>query len=171
MSQSQFIASETADFRKETFDIGNLQDEIRADQVCGQLLQLFARSLVEEKNLPPEQAGAQARGADYFLREFVIPDRRENIYDLRPERVRQFAGNWYIVKNLEPNIKELGQILEGIRSFYEFCLRSGKVSSELVEGVQKECAAVDYYQGRIEDFWAIEDDGYLSWEKKCSLKD
>jgi hypothetical protein len=126
---------------------------------------------VENEKLPAAQAGALAHGADYFLREFIIPDRRENIFALRPGRVRQFAGNWYIVRNLEPNMRELANILKGIEAFYDWCFRVGKVSVELVETVRQECSQLDYYRQRIEDFWAIEGDGYLAWERECTLKE
>jgi hypothetical protein len=158
-------------FARESFEIHNLQDEIRADQLCQRLLQLFRSDLEEKDRLSPAQAGALAHGADYFLREFVIPDRRENIFALRPGRVCQFAGNWYIVRNLEPNMAELKNILQGIASFYAWCFKVGKVSAELAETVRKECQLLDFYRQRIEDFWAIEGDGYSAWERECTLKE
>jgi hypothetical protein len=158
-------------FARENFDIRGLQDEARADELCGRLLRVFARALVEEEHLPPEEAGALAHGADYFLREFVIPDRRENLFALRPGRVRQFAGNWYIVRNLEPNLAELSGILRGVEAFYVFCRRIGRVGDELVESVRRECADLDFYRRRIESFWAIEGDGFEAWERQCSLKE
>jgi hypothetical protein len=158
-------------FAMENFEIRNLQDEIRVDELCQRLLHRFRQDLVENEKLQAAQAGALAHGADYFLREFVIPDRRENIFALRPGRVRQFAGNWYIVRNLEPNMRELANILKGIEAFYDWCFRVGKVSVELVETVRQECSQLDYYRQRIEDFWAIEGDGYLAWERECTLKE
>jgi len=158
-------------FARESFEIHNLQDEIRADELCQRLLQCFRHELMEHEKLPPAQAGALAHGADYFLREFVIPNRRENIFVLRPGRVRQFAGNWYIVRNLEPNMAELEGILQGIAAFYAYCATVGKVSAELAETVRQECSLLDFYRQRIEDFWAIEGDGYLAWERACTLKE
>jgi len=158
-------------FAKASFEIRTLQDEIRADALCQQLLQRFCRELVEGGQLSPQEAGTLAHGADYFLREFVIPDRRENIFELRPGRVRQFAGNWYIVHNLEPNLTELQDFLEGIAAFYAFCCKIGKVDEELAETVRGECAQLDYYRQRIDAFWAIEGDGYLAWERECTLKE
>ena len=158
-------------FESTSFEIHDLQDEIRADQLCQRLLQCFRRDLEKEDKLPPAQAAALAHGADYFLREFVIPDRCENIFRLRPGRVRQFAGNWYIVRNLEPNMAELGAILQGTAAFYAYCARVGKVTAELAETVRQECSLLDFYRQRIEDFWAIEGDGFLAWERACTLKD
>jgi hypothetical protein len=155
----------------ELFDIASLDDEIRADQSCVQLLQIFCRHLIEEQGLAPRAAGALAHGADYFLREFVIADRRENIFTLAPGRIRQFAGNWYIVKNLDPNMAELTAILQGTQAFYSYCGTIGRVAPEVVEQVGRECGELAYYQGRIESFWAITGDGYQRWEGQCSLKD
>jgi hypothetical protein len=171
MTGYSFSDQEEQLFARESFEIHNLQDEIRADQLCQRLLQCFRRDLKEMDKRLPAQAGVLAHGADYFLREFVIPDRRENIFVLRPGRVRQFAGNWYIVRNLEPNMAELESILQGIAEFYAWCARVGKVSAELAETVRQECSLLDYYRQRIEDFWAIEGDGYLAWERECTLKE
>jgi hypothetical protein len=157
-------------FKKENFDVRTLEDEIRVDGLCQSLLRLYYLDLVEQGS-SPETAGVLTWGADYFLREFVIPDRRENIFDLRPGRTRQFAGNWYIAKNLEPNMEELDNILRGVRAFYEYGHKGGKVSEETVGSVRRECAKLDYYRQRIEDFWAIEGDGFVAWERECSLKD
>ncbi len=157
-------------YARENFEVRNLDDEIRVDGLCRQLLQEFHHELLHAGALPPETAGALAHGADYFLREFVIPDRRENIFSLSPWRVRQFAGNWYIVRNLEPNMAELTGILHGVAAFYDFCRRAGMVTDELAAEVRAECAELDYYRRRIDSFWAIEDDGYRAWEEECSLK-
>jgi hypothetical protein len=171
MSSYSDSNSEEAVFRREDFDIRTLQDEIRAEQHCGRLLKLFFRTLVERDNCSSLEAATLARGADYFLREYLIPDRRENIFSPRPGRIRQFAGNFYIVRNMEPNMEELQSILQGVEIFYEFCRAIGKVPLVLVEQVRGECREADFYRKRIEDFWNIEGDGYLEWERACSLKD
>jgi hypothetical protein len=156
-------------FAIEEFEIRNLQDEIRVDRLCSDFLKFFYLDLVEEGR-SAEEASALAYGADYFLREFVIPDRRENIFALRPGRMRQFAGNWYIVRTLEPNMVELDGILAGTLAFYRYCRKVSKVNESLLSDMEKDCADRDYYRDRIEAFWAIVDDGYLAWEKECSLK-
>jgi len=156
-------------FRKENFDVQTLEDEIRIDSLCQRLLRLFCLDLVEEGRSRAE-AGLLTWGADYFLREFIIPDRRENIFDPTPGRVRQFAGNWYIVKNLEPNMEELGYILRGIVAFYEYGRKIGKVAEEVVQDIRRDCGELDFYSSRIKTFWEIEGDGYSAWERECSLK-
>jgi hypothetical protein len=170
MTDFHFADSKKGPFNKDHFDIRDLQDEIRADELCGHFLQIFYRAIVEDEKFHKEDAGLLAHGADYFLREFVIPDRRENIFELSPGRVRQFAGNWYIIKNLEPNMKELRGILQGIEAFYQYCEKTGMVSSDILDNVHKECADLEFYRQRIESFWAIEGDGYQRWEQECSLK-
>jgi hypothetical protein len=170
MSESTCSNDELHRLGPELFDITTLDDEIRADQACVQLLQIFCRDLIEKQGATPLNAGALANGADYFLREFVIADRCENIFTLTPGRIRQFAGNWYIVKNLEPNMAELTAILQGTQAFYSYCASIGRVTPELLAQVEAECSEADFYQERIESFWAIEGDGYLAWEGQCSLK-
>ncbi len=171
MTSQQISEKHPEAFATEKFDIANLQDEIRVEQLCTEFLKIFYLDMVEDQKLAPEDASALAYGADYFIREFIIPDRRENIFKLRPGRVRQFAGHWYITKTLEPNLSELGDILVGVQAFYDYCLKVNKVSAELLADIKKDCAALDYYGERIESFWAIKDDGYQAWTRQCPLED
>ena len=170
MSESSF-SSAAGDFAPQRFNIQTLDDEIRVDLLCQEFLKLFYCDLVESQGLHPEAASALAYGVDYFLREFVIPDCQENIFALRPGRVRQFAGNWYIVRTLEPNLVELGSILRGVDAFYAFCLRQQKVSPALRELVGGESADLAFYEARIKAFWEISGDGFSAWDQACPLRD
>lgn len=157
-------------FIPDNFEIRNLQDEIRVNDLCDRLLKLFYLHQIEEEKLDAEHASSQAYGASYFLKDFVVDHYRENILLLNPHRVRQFAGNWYIVKNLEPNMVELQGILEGVKTFYRYCAKVGLAETERAAGIEKECSDLDFFHDRIERFWTIEKDGYIPWEAGCSLK-
>lgn len=170
MSDHNVTGDQEPLFAPERFEVRNLQDEIRVDRLCSEFLKCFYLDLVEEGR-SAEEASALAYGADYFLREFVIPDRQENIFALRPGRMRQFAGNWYIVRTLEPNMAELEGILSGTLAFYRYCRKVNMVDESLLADIEKDCADRDYYGQRIESFWTIVNDGYLAWEQGCSLKD
>ncbi len=152
---------DSAAFAEANFDIATLEDEIRVDVLCSRLLQTFCRDLVAAGE-EPLRAGQLARGADYFLREFIIADRHDNLFRLDPLRVRQFAGHWYIIRNLEPNVAELRDLLAGVAEFYRYCADHGKVTRSCADTVAVACQNLDYYAGRIEDFWAIVDDGFAA---------
>lgn len=156
-------------FAPEHFQITTLDDEIRVDQLCVQLLRIFCRDLIEQ-GLEPLAAGELARGADYFLRDFMIAECRKNIFTLAPGQIRQFGGNWYIVRNLEPNLVELGGILKGVAAFYRYCLERQRISPAIMEQIDAECALTDYFSARIERFWAISGDGYQAWVTECPLE-
>ncbi|MBN1140618.1 MAG: hypothetical protein JXB25_02300 [Deltaproteobacteria bacterium] len=158
-------------FEKERFSFGSLQEEIVVDRLCQNLLRVFCRELSLCQGFTAEAAGGKAHGADYFLRDFVISERRKNIFEVTPRDVTVFAGNWYIVKNLEPNIEELSEILAGIDSFFEFCHNHGIISEERRRELSEACSQLEFYRQRIDDFWAIEKDGYFRWEAECTLKD
>ncbi|HEY6872402.1 MAG TPA: hypothetical protein VI298_06725 [Geobacteraceae bacterium] len=155
---------------KDDFRLGSLEDELRVDGLCQKLLMRFYFQLLED-GLPPDQATLLANSADYFIRDFVVAIKERNIFDERPGLVRQFAGNWYIVNTLEPNDAELSRHLEGIRAFYRFLRARGLISAEYLGLIERECDDRDYYAGRIDSFWAITGDGYLAWERECSLKE
>ncbi len=158
-------------FPETAFSITTLEDEIRADRLCHQLLRRFAADLVATAGFDPAAAGALAHGADYFLREFVIGDRHENILQLQPRRLRQFAGNWYIVRNLEPNLNELLAILEGVTVFYHYLAEQGLVPPPLAAAFSTEAGAVEFFRDRIDAFWAIDNDGYSRWDRTCPVGD
>ena len=158
-------------YAPETFDIHSLEDEINADERCGQLLVEFLRHLVKNLDLPPEKASSMVRGTDYFLRDYVISFCRENIFSLRPGQVRKFGGNWYIVRNLEPNFSELESILGGIKAFYRWAQSIGWISPLLADQIDSECALGNFFKKRIQSFWAIEGDGFRQWDLECSLKE
>jgi len=163
-------SAEDKAFAPENFDVLNLEDEIAADQLCARFLQNYFRHLVETENIPTVEAARLARGADHFLREFIIPEMRDNIFAISSNRVRQFAGNWYIIKTLEPNAKELGDILDGVKSFYRYCLETARVDPPRYEAILRECDQLEYYRQRIDSFWDIEGDGFFAWDADCPLK-
>ena len=155
---------------KTAFDVLSLEDEIRVDKLCVDLLRHLYLDLAVRGEMPATQAGGFCQGADYFLREFVVGDRRENLFAIQAVRVRQFAGHWYIIRTPEPNLDELRQVLDGTAEFYLFLARQGLVAADRASAIASECRELDYYRKRIEDFWAIENDGYEAWRQACPLE-
>jgi len=155
--------------QKGNYAITTLTEEIRADQHCAALLRQFHRHLLEEQQLPPLDAGALAAGADYFLREFIIGSRRENILEIPAERIRQFAGNWYIIRNLEPNLEELTDMLRGTAAFYRYGVGLNLVAAHSAGEISAECDKLGDFARRIEEFHAIRNDGFRAWDRACPL--
>ena len=153
----------------ESYAIKTLEDEIRVDKLCKLLLQQYHQYLLENNNISPLQAGAHASGADYFLRDFMIDNRRINILEISPELIHRFAGNWYIISTLEPNMSELESILLGIQAFYHFCAEQKMVAPEKAEEIQQACSRIDYYRQRIDSFNEITGDGFIAWNSSCPL--
>lgn len=156
-------------FKKHLFDIIDVDSEIRADQLCYQLLTQFRDFLLHEANFAPEDAGKLAGSADYFLRDFIIGDRHENIFDVTPYRVKQFAGNWYIIKNMEPNMPELENYLAGISSFFRYLEKMEAFDTNTRKKIDVECEKIEYYSERIESFWDLKDN-YGEWDAEIPLK-
>lgn len=151
------------------FNISSLDDEILVDKLCVDLLKHLFLHLTRQAGLEPEQAGELCHGADYFLREFIIADRNDNLFEISPERVRQFAGHWYIIRTLEPNMVELSRILAGIDVCYGFLAGQGLISANLAQSVSKICREHAVFARRIEDFWSLQEGGYDAWRAECPL--
>jgi len=166
MTASKTLDSNDPSFAPEHFLPGSLSDEIRIDQLVVSLLSTFCHDSVAA-GVDPLRAGALARGADYFLRDFVIDHCRDNLFLLPAGRVRHFAGNWYIIKTIEPNRSELAEILLGIEAFYRYAHEHGKITECSYQEISAACADLDYYEERINAFWEISADGYQSWDVSC----
>jgi hypothetical protein len=154
---------------KTDFEVVTLEDELRVDGLCRELLFAFYQDRLDA-GMDEHEATLLANSADYFVRDFVIGARMLNILDETPGIVRKFAGNWYIVNTLEPLRAELTGHLNGIREFYHFLRRHEAIDDAFLAQIDKECSDIDYYDLRIDSFWAIEGDGYYEWAEECSLK-
>jgi hypothetical protein len=152
-------------FKPSAYDLADLADEIRVDGLCHELLKHFHQQLLQDNE--PLAAGSMAAGADYFLRDFMIDHQRANIFDLSAQRVRSFAGNWYIVNTLEPNIAELESLLSGVAQFCQFCAEHQLTAPEQAQQAAATCRDIDYYRERIDSFYAIVDNGFSAWNTSC----
>jgi hypothetical protein len=155
---------------KNDFTPGTAEDDLRVDHLCKRLLMNFYNALLAD-GLSPDEATELANGADYFIRDFVVDFKSLNLFAAQPGIVRQFAGNWYIVNTLEPDIRQLARHLSGIKAFYRFLCDQQLISADYLNTIEKECDDLACYGSRIDSFWKIEGDGYLAWERECSLKE
>ena len=155
---------------KDDFTLGTMEDDLRVDRLCKELLRSFYDRLLTD-GLSPDEATALANGADYFIRDFVVDFKALNLFAEQPGIVRQFAGNWYIVNTLEPDIRQLARHLRGIRAFYRFLRDHELISADCLNNIEKECDDLSFYESRIDSFWEIKGDGYLVWERECTLKE
>jgi hypothetical protein len=154
---------------KSDFQIGTLEDELRVDGLCRELLMTFYHERIAS-GVSEHDATLLASSADHYLRDYLIGVRQFNLLESDPDVVRQFAGNWYIVNTMEPVIDEIAAHLNGIREFYRFLGSIEAVDAGFLRAVEQDCADLSYYQSRIDSFWGISGDGYLEWERACSLK-
>ncbi|MCK9172802.1 MAG: hypothetical protein AB7T15_01725 [Desulfuromonas sp.] len=150
------------------YQIDSLTDEIRADQNCATLLRQIHQQLLQQGE-SPLQAGLLARGADYFLRDFLIGHRRQNILCPAAEAVWQFGGHWYIIQNLEPDLDILMDILSGVATFYRLLNEQFPLPPATLERLLRDCHQRDIYACRLEQFWGLAPDGYDKWRQDCPL--
>jgi hypothetical protein len=80
-------------FEHADFDFDGLEDELRVDGLCRQLLERFYIYL-QNSGLTPEQASGLAYSADYFVRDYLIDFLQQNILRPLSGHVRYFAASW-----------------------------------------------------------------------------
>lgn len=154
---------------KSDFQIETLDDELRVDTLCRELLITFYNERIAS-GLSEHDSTLLANSADYYLRDYLIGARQQNLLDSDPAVVKKFAGNWYIVNTMEPVIEEIDAHLKGVREFYLFLLSINAIDEQFYRLIEKDCLDSGYYKSRIESFWDIKGDEYFQWERECSLK-
>ena len=170
MRRTEPQPNQTDPFDAENYTIGTLEDEIRADQTCKVLLKLYHQYLLKDKSISPLEAGTQASGADYFLRDFMLDNRRTSPFKLSADLVRRFAGNWYIISTLEPNMVELKNILAGVSCFADFCVANNMIGQPLAKKINQSCSNIEFYQQRIDSFNDLSGDNFTAWNNDCPLQ-
>lgn len=156
-------------FDPKIYSFITLEDEITADNNCKALLKLYHQYLLKNDGFSPLEAGSMASGADYYLRDYMIDNRRTNIFKISPELIYGCAGNWYIVNNLNPTMTELVSILTGTSHFYRFCAEKKLIDPLTSEQIDLACSRHDYYQQRIESFNDLLGDGFSAWNQACPI--
>ena len=151
------------------FNLTTLEDELRVDGLCRELLMAFYHEKAAS-GMSEHDATQLANSADYFVRDYLVGTRQMNLLETEGKEVRRFAGNWYIINTLEPDITELSVHLKGICEFFRFLAEKENISYEAFAGIECNCASLEFYRSRIESFWDIQGDGYYEWEAGCSLK-
>lgn len=162
------MSQPTITFEHEDFDFETLDDELRVDGLCRQLLEQFYNHL-QYSGLTPENASCLAYSVDYFVRDYLLDFLQQNILRPLPGHVRYFAANWYITRTLEPEMAVLGQHLTGIVAWYRFLRERHLIAADELVEIEQDAAQIDYYHNRIERFLALAGDGYEAWDRECPL--
>lgn len=157
------------EFEHDDFESASLDDELRVDGCCQELLKRFYLYLVG-RGMTPEQASELAFSADLYLRDYVVDFARQNVSRPQPGIVRRFAATWFITHTLDPEMRILERHLAGVRELYRYLHGQHLISREELDFLEDETAQTDYYRQRIESFLTIVDDGYFAWEAECPLR-
>lgn len=159
----------TTTFNPQDFILRDDLDFARVDGLCRELLMNFYHDLVAS-DLLENQATQYASSADYFVRDFLVDNRLVSPFSVTPELIRQFAATWYILNTVEPNLTEIAGHLAGIGAFCRYLCDKGYLPIETLPAIETECANTAYVGARIDSFWNLPKDGYMSWEAECTLK-
>jgi len=138
-------------------------DFVRLDNLCLDLLRDFARWLREEAGESAERAGALARAADRYLRDFVVDCKETGPADEDPTLVRQYVGNWYVIHTLYPTHEEIDLILEALRRLYAYLEVRGILPCRTREAVHQMLSDGAFFHERLEAFWALTPEGIDAW--------
>jgi hypothetical protein len=157
------------EFEAADFDFEDIDEELRVDNNCRALLNRFYMDLLS-RGVSDQDASEATFCADYYLRDYLLDHLRQNIVRPRAGIVRFFAGNWFIVKTLDPEIAVLEKYLKAIAELYQFLHRQHYISKDELEYLLCETEQTEFYKKRIDSFLAICGEGYISWGEECQLE-
>jgi hypothetical protein len=157
------------EFEATDFDFEDIDEELRADNNCRALLNRFYMDLLS-RGISDQDASELAFCADYYLRDYLLDHLRQNIVRPRTGIVRFFAGNWFIVKTLDPEIAVLEKHLKAIAELYQFLHRQHCISKDELDYLLGEAGQTEFYKKRIDSFLEICGEGYNSWGSECLLE-
>lgn len=162
------VDKQTIEFDHEDFEFETLEDELRVDDLCRQLLQQFYNHL-QNIDLTPQRASELAYSVDYFVRDYLLDFLQQNVLRPRPGQLRYFAASWYITRTLEPDLVVLERHLDGIIAWYRFLRDRHLISADELAMLEQEAVQRDFYCSRLKDFLALAGEGYEAWDRACPL--
>lgn len=154
------------EFEHDDFNFNSIDEELRVDERCCQILKGFYYSL-QSDGMKPEQASELAFCADFYVRDYLLDFGRQNIVRPEPGIVRIFAASWFITHTLDPELRQLELHLEAICHFYSYLHKRHLVSQDELDFLTLETGDVDFYRQRIASFLNINGDGFVAWDAEC----
>lgn len=158
------------ELKHDDFDFSDLEEELRVDERCCTLLNGFYVDLLAQ-GFDEKVASDWAFCADYYLRDYLLDYSRQNVIRPKPGIVKSFAGNWFITRNLNPEIDALEKHLKAIDGLYCYLQKQHYITAEELGCLMSEIWQLDFYRKRIDTFLAINGDGFLEWDMECPLGD
>ena len=156
------------EFEHDDFDFSDLEEELRVDDRCRSLLNSFYADLLA-RGVDEQVASDWAFCADYYLRDYLLDFSRQNVIRPKPGIVKSFAGNWFITRNLNPEIDALEKHLKAVDELYRYLQKQHYITAEELGYLLSEIWRLDFYKKRIDSFLAINGDGFLEWDMECPL--
>ena len=155
-------------FEHDDFEFDSLEDELRVEGLCRQLLHQFYHHL-QNNDLTPQRASELAYAVDYYVRDYLLDFLQQNILRPQPGQLRYFAASWYITRTLEPELVVLDRHLDGIIAWYRFLRELHLITADELATLEQEAAQRNYYADRIERFLSLYGEGFEAWDRECPL--
>jgi len=156
-----------AKFRGRPLMILHGEREFFIDKELGEVAYAVAESffgfLVDVKNLSKSRAGDLERGALFFLHNYLIPYRGDNLFLPERNTTRRFLGNWYPRKSMSPNMDEISLLLEAVAAFYAYLFHLGLTPRKKAEEIISECKDREFYRERLQSYREARGNKFHQW--------
>ena len=89
---------------------------------------------LRKKNYSDKLVQRQLEYSSFFVMSyFFVYEDVLSVLETDDSTVRKFLGNWYIRKNMSPNLKEMMEILSALFDFFEFLFTREVINDEQFE--------------------------------------
>lgn len=116
------------------------------------------------KNYSDKLVQRQLEYSSFFVMSyFFVYEDVLSVLETDDTTIRKFLGNWYIRKNLSPNLKEMKEILSALFDFFEFLFKRDLITDEQFEIIKAVCKDKDWFENRLKTYKTTDTKGFKTW--------
>ena len=99
----------------------------------------------------------------FVMSYFFVYEDELSVLDSDDSTIRKFLGNWYIRKNMSPNMKEIKEILSALFDFFEFLCKRELITEEQFETIKQVCKDKEWFENRLKTYKTTDTKGFRAW--------
>lgn len=99
----------------------------------------------------------------YVMNYFFVYEDMLSVLETDDSTIRKFLGNWYIRKNMTPNMKEIKEILSALFEFFEFLCKRELITAEQFENIKLVCKDKEWFEYRLKTYKTTDTKGFKEW--------
>ncbi len=119
---------------------------------------------LRKKNYSDKLVQRQLEYSSFFVMSyFFVYEDVLSVLETDDSTIRKFLGNWYIRKNMSPNLKEMMEILSALFDFFEFLFTRELITDEQFEIIKQVCIDKVWFENRLKTYNTSDIKNFKAW--------